>query len=147
MQSQSNVSKIVLWTQFYLVFSSILALNFDYWLCFSGCRLTLLRFREMRKNLQLPMFFFSFLFLFFCLPYLGLWNCQSVFLILKISHGKSTRWGQLFPRYPCKNWYKNWYFHFYKTYDHQVLQARTLTRVDLKAHSQVWENFWQLEAL
>ena len=32
---------------------------------------------------------------------------------------------QLFPRYPCKNWYKNWYLHFYKTYDHQICQAGT----------------------
>ena len=32
--------------------------------------------------------------------------------------------------YLCKNWYKNWYFHVYKTYDHQTWQAGTSTGVD-----------------
>ena len=33
------------------------------------------------------------------------------------------RRGQLFQRYPCKTWYKNWYLHFYNTYDHQIWAA------------------------
>ena len=33
---------------------------------------------------------------------------------------------QLFPRYPCKNWY----IHFYKTYDHQIWQTGTSIRFD-----------------
>ena len=32
----------------------------------------------------------------------------------------SRRWVQLFPKYSCKNWYKNWHRHFYKTYDRQI---------------------------
>ena len=71
-------------------------------------------------------FFFSFFFSFFCQPCLRLRNCKSVFLILKISeYGGLRLWVQLFPRYPCKNWYKNWHLHFYKTYDHQIWQADT----------------------
>ena len=63
--------------------------------------------------MPVPFFFFSF----FCQHYLGLRNCKSVLLILKISQYSQSRWSvQLFPRYPCKNWYKNWCLHFYKTY-------------------------------
>ena len=40
------------------------------------------------------------------------------------------RWVQLFPSYPWKNWYKNWYLHFCKTYEHQNWQAGTSTGFD-----------------
>ena len=86
-----------------------------------------LRLRETQNALQLPVFFFSF----FCQPYTGLRNCNSVFLILKISqYGRSRRWFQFFPRNPCKNRYENWYLHFYKTYDHQNWEAGTSTAFD-----------------
>ena len=70
-----------------------------------------LRLRKTQNALQLPTFFF---FVFFCQPYPGLQNCKSVLLILKI----------------LNNWCKNWYIHFYKTYDHQVRQAGTSTEFD-----------------
>ena len=76
--------------------------------------------------MRLPVifFFFSFFFSFFCQPCPELRKCKSVFLILKISqHGGSRRWVQLFPTYPCPNWYKNWYLHFHMTYDHQIWQT------------------------
>ena len=38
-----------------------------------------LLFYETRNVLQLPVFFFFFI---FCQPYPGLWNCMSVFLAL-----------------------------------------------------------------
>ena len=51
-----------------------------------------------------------------------------VFLSLKFfQYGGSRRWVQIFPRYPSKKWYKNWYLHFYKTFDHQIWQAGTST--------------------
>ena len=57
-------------------------------------------------------------------------SCKPVFLILKISQYGELRWQvQLFLRYSCKNWYKNWYLHFPKNYDHQICQAGTV-RVD-----------------
>ena len=72
----------------------------------------------------------SFFFSFICKPYPGLWNCKSVFLILKIlQYDGSRRWAQLFPKYPFKNWYKNWYLHFYKTCKEQIWQAGTSTGV------------------
>ena len=81
----------------------------------------ILRWCETCNALQLPVFFFFF-FSYFCQPYPRLRNFKSVFLILKISqYGGSMRWGQLFPRYSCKNWY----LYFYKTYDHQIWQAGT----------------------
>ena len=30
-----------------------------------------------------------------------------------------------FARYSCKNWYKNWYLHFHKTYDQQIWRTDT----------------------
>ena len=88
----------------------------------------LLWLRETQNALQLLVFFF---FLFFCQPYPGLQNCKLVFLILKIwQHGRSRQLVQHFPRYPCKIWYKNWYLHFCKTYDHQILQEVTSTGFD-----------------
>ena len=43
-----------------------------------------------------------FFFLFFCQPYLRLWNCKLLFLILKIlQYGRSRWWVQLVTRYPC----------------------------------------------
>ena len=58
-------------------------------------------------------------------------NCKSVFLILKISqYGGSGRWVLLFSRYPCKIWHKNWYLHFYKTYDHQIWQTGASAGLD-----------------
>ena len=32
--------------------------------------------------------------------------------------------------YPCKNWCKNWYLHFHKTYKPQIWQADTFTGVE-----------------
>ena len=87
--------------------------------------------RKTHNTLQLPVFFFfSFFLSFFCKPYPGLGNCKLIFLILKISHyGGSRRWVQLYPRSSLKYWYKNWYLHFYMTYDHQIWQAGTSTGV------------------
>ena len=62
------------------------------------------------------------LLLFFCHPCLWHWNYISIFVILKISQYGRLRW-QVFPYYSCKNWYKNWFLHFHKTYDHQTWQA------------------------
>ena len=68
----------------------------------------------------------------FCQPYPRLRGCKSVFLILKIlQYGRLKRWVQLFPRYPCKNWYKNCYLRFYKTCEQQIWQAGTSTELDL----------------
>ena len=90
-----------------------------------------------RFFLQLPVFF-SFFFLFFCLSYPGLWKCKSVFLILKIwQYGGLRRWVQHFPRYSCKIWHKNRYFHFCKTYDHQIWQAGTSAGFDSHETNQV----------
>ena len=87
-----------------------------------------------RKTLRNCLFFF----LFFCLPYTGLPNCKSVFLILKIwQYVRSRRWVQHFRRYPCKIWYKNWYLHFYTTYDHHIRQARTSARLYSNETNQV----------
>ena len=104
-----------------------------------------LRLRETHKASQLPVFF-----LFFCRPYPVRRNCKSVFLILQISqYGGSRRWVHLFQIYPCKNWYKNWYLHFYKTNDHQICQAGTSTEFDSNKTNQVGagdvyvKNTWQ----
>ena len=73
---------------------------------------------ETSNTLQLPVF------LFFCQSCPGVWNWESVFLILKISqYGRWRQQIQLFLRYSCKNWCRNWYFHFDKTYDHQLWQT------------------------
>ena len=56
---------------------------------------------------------------------------KLVFLILKIwKCGGLKSWAQHFPRYSCKIWYKNWYLHFCKTYDHQIWQAGTSAGFD-----------------
>ena len=106
-------------------------------LCTYHCALGLMHSSNCVKHktlLQLPVFFFL---LFFCQPYPGLRNCNSVFLILKISqHDGSRRWVQLFSRCPYKNWYKNWYLRFYKTYNHQIWQAGTSTGFDLNETNQ-----------
>ena len=73
-------------------------------------------------------FFYSFFFSFFLQPYLELRNCKLIFLILKTSQ----YWGlrrrvKFFTRYSCKNWFKNWYLHFYNTHDYQIWQAGTST--------------------
>ena len=92
-----------------------------------------LRLLETQNALQLPVFFLSF----FCQPYKGLRNYKSVFLILKISqYGGSRWWVLLLPRYPCKL-YKNWYLHFYKSYDHHIWQAGTSARFDSGETTQV----------
>ena len=90
--------------------------------------------------LQLPVFFsFSFFFcLLFCQPYPELRNCKSVFLVLKIcQYGGPRRCVGLFPRYSCKNWYKNWHIHLHKTYDYQIWQAGTCRGVDSNEVNQV----------
>ena len=91
-----------------------------------------MRLLETHNALLLSVFFFFLFFVsFFCQPYPGLRNRKSVFLILKISqYGGSWRWVQLFPRYPSKNRYKNWYLHSYETFDHQIWQSGTSTRLD-----------------
>ena len=79
------------------------------------------------------LFFFIFFFSISSQPYLGLLNCKSVFLILKITQfGGPTRRVQLFSRYPCKNWY----LHFYKTYDQQIWKAHTSRGFDLSNTNQ-----------
>ena len=98
----------------------------------------LLQLRETHNALRLPVFFFlSLSFLFFCQPCLELWNCKLIFMILKITqYGRPRRWIQLFPRYSCKNWYKNWYLHFHKTYDYQIWQTGTFREVDVNETNQ-----------
>ena len=82
----------------------------------------LLRLRETQNALQFPVFYF----LFFFQPYPGFRNYKLVFLILKIcKYGRWRRWVQLFPRYSYEKWYKNWYLHFYNTYDHHIWKAGT----------------------
>ena len=44
---------------------------------------------------------------------------------------------QLFPRYSCKKWYKNWHFDFYKTYGNQIWQADMSRGVDSSEGSQM----------
>ena len=80
-------------------------------------------------------------FFFFYQLYPGLRNCKSVFLILKISqYGGLGLWVRLFPRYPCKNWYKNWYFYFYKTYDPKF--AKQVHLQDLTQMRQISRCWW-----
>ena len=87
--------------------------------------------RETHNALQLLVFSFYSLFLLFCLSYPELLDYKLVFLILKIfQYGDLSWWVQLFSRYPCKNWYNNWYLHFYKSYDHQMWQTDISTGVD-----------------
>ena len=87
---------------------------------------------ELRSALQLlvlplPFLFFSF----FCQLFPRLWNCNSVFLILKISqYGGSKWWVQLCTSYSCKNRYRNWHLHFHQTYDYRIWQAGTSRGVD-----------------
>ena len=98
----------------------------------------LLCLRETHNLLQLPVFFFSFFFSFFCQPNLGLRNCKLVFLMLKISqYDGPNQWAQFFTRYPCKNWCKNWYLNFHKTYDHQIWQAGTSIAFDSNETNQI----------
>ena len=64
--------------------------------------------------------------LFFRKPCPGMGNCKSEFQTLKTHEcWESRRWVQLL----CKNWYKKWYLHFHKTYDHQIWQASTSREV------------------
>ena len=81
--------------------------------------------------LSIDLFFLLLFLFFFCQLYPGLRNWKSVFLILKIlQYDGWKRWIWLFPRYPCKNRYKNRHLHFYKTYDHQIWEAGTFTGFD-----------------
>ena len=92
--------------------------------------------RKAQNTLQLPVFLFSF-FSFFCQTYMGLRSYKLVFLILRISQCfRSRLWIQLFRRYPCKNWQKNLYLHFYKTYGYQILQVGKSTRCDSNENNQ-----------
>ena len=96
-----------------------------------------LRLRETHNALQLSALFFSFFFSFFYQPYPRLRNCKPVFFILKLSqYGGLRQWVQFFPRYLCKNWYKNPYLRFYKIYDQQIWQAGTFTGFDSKETNQ-----------
>ena len=95
-----------------------------------------LRLSETNNALQLLVF------LFFFLPFSSrIWDFGIVnryFRFLKIlQYGGFRRWGQLFSSSPCKNWYKNWYLHFHKTYGHQVWKAGTSTRVESNETNQV----------
>ena len=96
---------------------------------------TLLGLREKQNALQLLLLFFTF-FSFFCQLYLRLRNYESVFLVLKIlQHGTSRQWVQLFPMYPCKNWY----LHFYEIYDHHIWQGGRSTAVNSnKTNERCW---------
>ena len=77
---------------------------------FTFIDIVLLQLCELQKALQSPVFFFL---LFFCQSYPGFQNCKSIFLIVKISqYGGSRWWVQPFPRYPCKNWWKELIFPF-----------------------------------
>ena len=94
----------------------------------------LLCLRETVDSLQLPLVFL-FIFSFFCQTcprlnrYLWFWKPLKM-----ADRGGSV---QLFPSYSsCKNWYKNWYFHFHKTYDYQIWQAGTSRGVDSNENSQ-----------
>ena len=79
------------------------------------------------KRFAIALFFF----LFACQPYPGFRNYKSVFLILKIlPYEGSRQWVKLFPKHPCKNWYKDWYLHSYRTYSHQIWQAGTSAGFD-----------------
>ena len=90
---------------------------------------SLMRWRETQNALQLSVFLSFFLFFLSNLSETS--NCKSLFLILKISqYGGSGRWVLLFSRYPCKIWHKNWYLHFYKTYDHQIWQTGASAGLD-----------------
>ena len=74
---------------------------------------------------------FAYSLLFFCQPRPGLWNCKSLFVILKFSQqGGLRQWVQLFSKYPRKNWYENWCRHFNRAYDHQVWRAGTSKELD-----------------
>ena len=90
----------------------------------------LLSLHKTQNALQLPVFFF---FLWFCQPYPGLRNCKSIKIL---QCGWSRRWVHIYSRYPRKNWYKNWYFHFYNTYDYQIWQGWTSTGFDSEETNQ-----------
>ena len=78
---------------------TVICIVYDFLSSFCWNPFILLRLRETHNVLQLSVFFFfvSFFFLFFCQLYPGLWNCQSVFLILKVSqYGGSRPWVQRF---------------------------------------------------
>ena len=93
---------------------------------------------------------FAYSLLFFCQPCPGLWNCKSLFLILKFSQYSGLRqWVQLFLKYPCKNWYENWCHHFNRLmttkFDEQVhlknlIQITLIRQVLVTPSSQIkWQ--------
>ena len=43
-----------------------------------------------------------------------------------------------FPRFSCKNWYRNWYLHVHKTYDQQISQEGTSRGVDSNKTNQAY---------
>ena len=50
--------------------------------------------------------------------------------------GDPRRWVQFFSRHLCGNWFKNWYLHFQKTFDHRIWQAGTSRTVYLNETNQ-----------
>ena len=98
--------------------------SITYFTCF-------LRLRETHNALQLPVFFFFFFFSFFykLCWYFGILNrCSWFWKSLNI-----VDWGDefnFFWRDSSKNWYKNWYLYFHKTYNHPIWQAGTSIGVD-----------------
>ena len=104
----------IVWTIFSIkwgtLFIHMLALTFACFSPISHC-LDMCKFiLHLRDNaLQLSVWLFSF----FCQSFQGLRNYKSVSLILKISQYLEPKWWlQIFLRFPCNNWYKNWYLHF-----------------------------------
>ena len=89
-----------------------------------------LRLLKTQNALQLPLLIF--LFSASCIRNFRIVNRYSWFKKSgnMADRDASSDWVQLFLRYPCKNWYKNKYLHFYKTYDHQIWQAGTYTGFD-----------------
>ena len=91
-----------------------------------------------------PLLSSFFLFLIFCQPCLRVRNCKSILLILEISLYSRLRWWvQLFPRYSCKNWCKNGYLHFNKTYGYGIGKHVQLGELsEMRIIRQVDAIFW-----
>ena len=68
---------------------------------------------------------------FFSPSFCGFHNDKLVFLILKnFQYGEQRQWVQLFLSSSYKHWYKNWYLHIKKAYDHQIWRTNTSKGVD-----------------
>ena len=112
---------------------TVICIVYDFLSSFCWNPFILLRLRETHNVLQLSVFFVfvSFFFLFLCQLYPGLWNCQSVFLILKVSqYGGSRPWVQRFQGIHVRIDIRINISIFFKTYDHQIWQAGTTRGFD-----------------